>query len=63
MTVSWVGQGQLLPGRLQSGNRALVYSGPITRPFLEDQVRFQFSVDGTLVARPFPVNLQFEMDE
>jgi len=50
-------------GRLQSGSRALVYSGPITRPFLEDQLTVQFSIDGTLVSRTFPINLQFEMDE
>lgn len=63
LSVSWVTQGPLLPGRLQSGSRALIFSGAITRPFLEDQLKVQFSIDGTLVTRAFPVNLQFEMDE
>jgi hypothetical protein len=63
VTVSWTTQGKLLPGQLQSGSRVLVYSGPITRPYLEDEVTFQFNVDGALIKRAFPVNFQFVMDE
>jgi len=63
MGVSWTTQGKLLPGQLKSGNRTLVYSGAITRPFLEDEVTFQFNVNGALVKRAFPVNFQFVMDE
>jgi len=63
LSVSWTTQGKLLPGQLQSGNRTLVYSGAITQPFLEDEVTFQFNVNGALVKRAFPVNFQFVMDE
>jgi hypothetical protein len=63
LSVSWTTQGKLLPGQLQSGNRTLVYSGAITRPFLEDEVTFEFNVDGALVKRAFPVNFQFVMEE
>jgi hypothetical protein len=63
LSVSWTTQGTLLAGQLQSGNRTLVYSGAITRPFLEDEVTFQFNVNGALVKRAFPVNFQFVMDE
>ena len=63
LSVSWTSQGKLLPGQLQSGTRALVYSGAISAPFLEDQLTFQFGVDGALVKRAFPVNFQFVMDE
>jgi hypothetical protein len=63
LSVSWTTQGKLLPGQLQSGNRTLVYSGAITRPFLEDEVTFAFNVDGALVKRAFPVNFQFVMEE
>jgi hypothetical protein len=41
----------------------MIYAGPITTPFMEDLVKFQFAVDGTLVRRPFPVTFNFEMDE
>lgn len=63
VTVSWTTQGKLLPGQLQSGNRVLVFSGLITRPYLEDEVTFLFNVNGALVRRAFPVNFQFVMDE
>jgi hypothetical protein len=63
LSVSWITQGKLLPGQLRSGSRTLVYSGAITRPFLEDEVTFQFNVNGALVKRAFPVNFQFVMDE
>ena len=43
---SWITQGRFLPGQVQSGNRVLVYAGPITTPFMEDVLTFQFSVDG-----------------
>jgi hypothetical protein len=63
LSASWITQGQLLPGQMQSGNRMLVYAGPITTPFMEDVLKFQFSVDGNLLPRSFPVTYHFEMDE
>ena len=63
ITLSWVAQGRFQSGQLRSGNRVLVYAGPITTPFMEDIFKFQFTVDGTLVRRPFPVTFRFEMDE
>jgi hypothetical protein len=63
VAATWVTQGRLAPGQLRSGDRALVYAGPLTAPFLEDVVNFEFSVDARLVDRPFPVNFRFEIDE
>jgi len=64
MSVSWVTQGKLLPGQLTSGARALVYSGPITAPFLEDVLELTLRVDGTrLRQQQYHVNFNFEMDE
>ena len=60
---SWVTQGRFTPGQVHSGNRMLVYAGPIAAPFLEEVMKFEFSVDGTLVKRSFPVTFHFEMDE
>ena len=60
---SWTTQGRLQPGQVQSGNRALVYAGPITTAFIEDVLTFQFSVDGRLVHRAVPLSYHFEMDE
>jgi hypothetical protein len=60
---SWTAQGRFLSGQVRSGTRVLVYSGPITTPFMEDVFKFQFDVSGTLLRRPFPVTFRFEMDE
>ena len=63
LTASWITQGRFLPGQLRSGNRVLVYAGRISTPFLEEVLKFQFNVDGTLMRRAFPVTFHFEMDE
>jgi hypothetical protein len=63
ISTSWITQGRFLPGEVHSGNRVLIYAGPIATAFLEDVMKFQFSVDGTLLPRPTPVTFHFEMDE
>ena len=63
LRASWVAQNRFLPGTVQSGNRMLIYAGPITTPFMEDVLKFQFSVNGSVVRRAFPVTFHFEMDE
>jgi hypothetical protein len=63
ITTSWVTQGRFMPGQMHSGTRVLIYSGPITTPFLEDVMKFQFSLDGSLISRAIPVTFHFEMDE
>jgi hypothetical protein len=63
ITVSWIAQGRFISGQARSGNRVLIYAGAITAPFLEDTLNVQYSVDGTLVSKPFPVTFHFEMDE
>jgi hypothetical protein len=63
ITTSWITQGRFLPGQVHSGNRVLIYAGPISTPFLEDVMKFQFSLDGSLITRAIPVTFHFEMDE
>jgi hypothetical protein len=64
MYVSWMTQGHLLPGQLTSGGRTLVYSGPITTPFIEDTLQLSLRVDGTrLQEQLYHVNFNFEMDQ
>lgn len=61
--LSWITQGRFQAGQVQSGNRVLVYAGPISTPFMEDTLTFQFTLDGTLMRRAVPVTYHFEMDE
>jgi hypothetical protein len=63
ITALWTAQGRFSSGQVHSGNRMLVYSGPITTPFMEEVLRFQFDVDGTLIRQAVPVSFHFEMDE
>lgn len=63
LAVSWTTQGRLLPGRVLSGNRTLVYSGPITTPFIEDMVQLTISVDGRRMQQLYRIDFHFEMDE
>ena len=41
VNVEWATQGRLLPGKLQSGERTLVYAGPIRSGFIEDNFTVQ----------------------
>jgi hypothetical protein len=63
MSAAWTTHGRLLPGQLVPGSRALVYSGPITTPFIEDMVLLTLTVDGRRMRQSYPVNFHFEMDE
>jgi hypothetical protein len=63
MTVTWTTQGRLLPGRVASGSRTLVYSGPIATPFIEDMVQLTIKVDGRRMQQLYHINFRFEMDE
>ncbi|HEY2807547.1 MAG TPA: hypothetical protein VGI91_02020 [Steroidobacteraceae bacterium] len=63
ITVTWTTQGRLLPGRVVSGSRTLVYAGPITTPFIEDMVQLTIRVDGRRLQQLYHINFRFEMDE
>jgi hypothetical protein len=63
LTASWTTQGVLQAGQLQSGNRVLVYAGPISTAFMEDVLRFQFTVNAALLGRACPVSFHFELEE
>jgi hypothetical protein len=63
LTASWTTQGRLIPGKVVTGQRTLVYAGPITTPFLEDMVQLTLSVDGRRVSQGYQINFRFEMDE
>jgi hypothetical protein len=63
IAASWSTRGRFLAGQLTSGNRALVYAGPITTALMEDVLQLRFRIDGRLMRRPYPVSFHFEIDE
>jgi len=63
LSASWRTQGRLMPGRITSGSRTLVYQGPVTTPFLEDVLELTLNVDARQMDQLYHVNFQFQMDE
>lgn len=62
VTADWTTQGKLLPGTLQSGNRTLVFSGPIRTALLEDTILLRLTADGQRLAAPQRLQFHFEID-
>lgn len=62
VAVRWTTQGRLMPGRLLSGQRALVYAGPITAPMLDETLVLFIEADGTRLNSAHRLNFHFEID-
>lgn len=60
--VNWRGQGRLLAGQLVSGQRALVYEGPITAATLEETLELVIRTDGRRLSGPQNLQFYFEID-
>lgn len=58
----WSSQGRLQAGRLVSGERALVYSGTISGPTLEDQLRMRLRSNADWTSNSRRLNFHFELD-
>ncbi len=62
VNVEWSTQGRLLPGKLQSGERTLVFAGPVRTPFLEDNLTVHVVADGRRVISNQRLQFHFEID-
>lgn len=62
VNVEWATQGRMLPGKLQSGERTLVYAGPIRSPILEDNFTVRVVADGRRVVATQRLQFHFEID-
>jgi hypothetical protein len=62
VSAQWTTQGKLLPGQLDSGNRTLVYSGPIRTNMIEDTITLKLSADGRRLVAPQRLEFRFEID-
>lgn len=59
---TWSTGGTLLPGRLLSGDRALVYAGPIRSGLLRDLIDLTLEVDSTRLVQPQALAFGFEIE-
>jgi len=60
--VSWQTQGRLRPGSLVSGQRTLVWAGPITAARITDTLAVTVSADGRRLVSPQRLDFQFQID-
>lgn len=58
----WTTRGRLQAGRLVSGERALVFAGPITTPTLEDQLQMRLRSHADWQSNSRRLNFHFELD-
>lgn len=59
---SWTSQGRLLSGQIVSGQRTLVYSGPVTSPLLDETLALKIEADGDRLGSPHKLKFHFEID-
>lgn len=57
----WTTRGDLLPGELLAGNRALVYSGTLPA-YLTDTLTLKLEADGYRLNQPVRLEFRFEID-
>jgi hypothetical protein len=62
VTAEWTTQGKLLPGQVISGERTLVYAGPIRAGLLEDTIVLKLQADGRRLIAPQRLLFHFEID-
>lgn len=62
VTATWTTHGRLLQGSVRSGERALVYSGPIQSNAIEDNLALTIQTDGRSLTRMEQLNFSFEID-
>jgi hypothetical protein len=62
VVAEWSTQGRLLPGQLASGNRTLVFAGPIRASLIEDTIVLRLQADGRRLVAPQRLQFFFEID-
>ena len=59
---TWRTGGTLLPGTVISGDRTLVYAGPVTSPVLRDLIDIALEADGARLTQPEALAFGFEIE-
>lgn len=62
LALSWTSNGRLLPGQLASGERALVYVGPIDAPLLQDRLTIQVMARANWLGSSRRLTVHFECE-
>jgi len=59
---TWRTGGTLLPGTVISGDRTLVYAGPVTSPVMRDLIDIALEADGARLSQPEALAFGFEIE-
>lgn len=59
---TWQTNGVLFAGTVRSGERALVYSGPMTQSVIEDTMHLTIETNGSQLERDQQLQFSFEVD-
>ena len=62
VNAAWTTQGRLLPGQVVSGNRTLVFAGPIRAAMIEDTIALTLEADGQRLDAAQRLQFHFEID-
>lgn len=62
VNAEWSTQGKLIAGKVTSGSRTLVYSGPIRTALLEDTLMLRIWTDGRRLVSSQRLDFNFEID-
>jgi hypothetical protein len=62
MQVQWNGRGVFLPGRLQPGQRTLVFEGPIPGPMMRDTLDLTVTANGREMASAQRLQFSYEIE-
>jgi len=63
LSADWPAHGQFLGGRVVAGGRALLYSGRILEPVLEEELQLQLTVRPNVIQRASTLNISFDMED
>ena len=59
---SWRTQGRLLPGRVRSGGRTVIYEGAMPASTIEETIELTITADGRGLASPQALQFSFEIE-
>jgi len=62
VTAEGTTQGKLIAGEVRSGNRTLVFSGPVRASLIEDTIVMRIAADGRRLVAPQRLDFHFEID-
>jgi hypothetical protein len=62
LVARWSTQGRLQPGEVVSGQRTLVYAGPVTTAVLDETLVLQLETDGEQLEALHRIDFHFEID-